>query len=330
MCCGARTSWKTGGVDEVSSTRTDQLPGAGRFAPSPTSALHLGNLRTALLAWLYARTAGLNFWLRIEDLDQARSQAAPGVADQQLRDLESLGLDWDGTPLRQSQRTELYQAYACRLESYECFCSRREIAEASLAPNDGFRAYPGTCAQLTDAQRAAKRAVRAPALRVRAAASTWCVEDYFAGRYCAPVDDFVLLRADGTPSYNLAVVVDDGLQGVSQVTRGADLLSSAPRQAWLAAQLGFPQAEYVHVGMVTDGSGHRLAKREHPESMTSLHAAGLSTREIFWILTDSCGLPRAASAHELLDLLRADPSPLGSKTLAAPRMLGDGHELKVL
>ncbi|MFC2689170.1 MAG: tRNA glutamyl-Q(34) synthetase GluQRS [Propionibacterium freudenreichii] len=295
--------------------------GAGRFAPSPTSQLHLGNLRTALLAWLFARAEGLRFLVRIEDLDQARVAAAPGVADQQLRDLAALGLDWDGPVLRQSGRIELYRSYADRLSSYECFCSRREIAEASAAPHGDYRPYPGTCAHLSAAQRAEARTRRTPALRVRAGGIAWTVHDRFAGDYSQRVDDFVLLRADGTPSYNLASVVDDALQGVRQVTRGADLLSSAPRQAWLTHRLGYVQPVYAHVGLVLNGAGVRLAKRDHPTDMTTLAAQGIDARRVLRMLTDSCGLPTAECPGELLAMVRADPGLLHRPALAQPCVL---------
>jgi len=275
---------------------------AGRFAPTPTSDLHLGNLRTALLAWLMARAEGRSFFVRIEDLDQARTAAAPGVAQRQLDDLATLGIDWGGEVLWQSQRFELYRQYASGLDTYECFCSRAEIASASQAPHGDFRPYPGTCAKLTDEERAARRAEgRSPAIRVRAGGASMTVHDKHAGEFTSVVDDFVLIRGDGTPAYNLAVVVDDGLQGVDQVVRGADLLASAPRQAWLATRLGFPVPQYAHVGLAVNTGGSRLAKRDGAVTMRALSERGWAPGDVLNLITDSLGWPRVAHTVDLLD-----------------------------
>lgn len=272
---------------------------AGRFAPSPTSDLHLGNLRTALLSWLFARDAGLSFLLRIEDLDQQRVAATPGIAARQLADLSALGLDWDGPVVQQSGRFEIYRDAAAGLDTYECFCTRREIAEASRAPHGTYRPYPGTCAQLTETERAARRRDRPAAIRVRAQGATMVVRDMHAGEICGVVDDFVLFRADSTPAYNLAVVVDDGLQGVTQVCRGADLLGSAPRQAWLAARLGFEVPSYAHVGLAINAAGARLAKRDGAVTLAALSRRGVSAAQVCRRLCASAGLPEADSAGEL-------------------------------
>ena len=288
---------------------------AGRFAPSPTSDLHLGNLRTALLAWLMAKSSGRSFLVRIEDLDQARTAAAPGVAARQLSDLTALGIDWDGEVLEQSARFDIYRDFAARLDTYECFCTRAEIAASSQAPHGPWRPYPGTCAHLTSAQRAERRLVRTPAIRVRAGGATTAhagqpsmtIHDAHAGDVTGPVDDFVLIRGDGTPAYNLAVVVDDGLQGVDQVVRGADLLDSAPRQAWLATRLGFPVPEYSHVGLAVNAAGARLAKRDGAVSLRALAGLGWTPRDVLWSITDSLGWPRADNAHELLEAARQSP-----------------------
>jgi glutamyl-tRNA synthetase len=223
----------------------------GRYAPSPTGTLHLGNLRTAVLAWLFARSAGSQFLVRMEDLDQSRVR--PGYAEQQLADLAAVGVDWDGEVVFQSQRLPLYEDAIARLRSagliYECFCTRAEIRAAVEAPHGPLPegAYPGTCRDLTEAERARRRAERPPALRVRADAPG--------------VDDFVVRRNDGWPAYNLAVVVDDHAQGVEQVVRGADLEDSTPRQVWLARALGLREFSYVHVPLVLGADGSRLAKR---------------------------------------------------------------------
>jgi glutamyl-tRNA synthetase len=266
---------------------------AGRFAPSPTSDLHLGNLRTALLAWLFARSTGRELLLRIEDLDQARVAAARGVAMRQLADLAALGIDHDGDVVWQSQRLGLYAGALSRLDTYECFCSRREIRESAQAPHgDGHRPYPGTCRDLTEAERAARRAVRPAALRVRAGGVTATGIDALYGPVSEPIDDFVVQRGDGTYAYNLAVVVDDGVQGVDQVVRGDDLLSSVPRQAWLAGQLGFTPPTYAHVPLAVGPDGRRLAKRDGAVTLADLAAAGVTAEQ---------ALARIAASLDLAD-----------------------------
>ena len=264
---------------------------AGRFAPSPTSALHLGNLRTALVAWLAARSTGRSFLLRIEDLDTQRVAAAPYVAAGQLADLAALGLDFDGEVVWQSQRGARYAEVVAGLPTYECFCTRREIAEAASAPHgDGYRPYPGTCAGLTEAERAERRRVRRPALRVRAGGATQTVTDVIAGPVTGVVDDFVLVRNDGVPAYNLAVVVDDVAQGVDQVVRGDDLLSSSPRQAWLTRQLGGTVPEYLHVPLVLNAQGKRLAKRDGAVTLAELAQSGVDAGSVVNLLAVSLGL----------------------------------------
>ena len=207
----------------------------GRFAPSPTGSLHLGNLRTALLAWLFARSQDARFLVRVEDLDAGRVQA--GCEEQQLADLRALGLDWDGPVVRQSERAALYAAALERLEAqgllYECWCTRAEIREAASAPHGALPggAYPGTCLRLGAAERAARRASGRPAaLRVRAGGARIAFEDRLCGPVEGVVDDLVVRRNDGAFAYNLAVVVDDAEQGIGEVVRGADLLDSTPRQ----------------------------------------------------------------------------------------------------
>lgn len=279
----------------------------GRFAPSPTSSLHLGNLRTALLAWWFARRVDGGFVLRVEDLDQQRSAAAPTIAREQAEDLARLGIDHDGEVWRQSERLQHYRELAAELDCYECFCSRKDIAQAAQAPHDGLRPYPGTCAQLSSAQRAERRLTRSPAIRVRAEGTHWTVHDRFAGEVSAVVDDFVLFRADGTPSYNLACVVDDGEQGISQITRGADLLGSAPRQAWLADRLGHAQPDYVHVGLVVNAEGQRLAKRAGDLTLADLDPdPALATGRALKLICASLGWPVVGSAADLLDAVPAD------------------------
>lgn len=241
---------------------------AGRFAPSPTGELHVGNLRTALLAWLAARSTGRGFVVRMEDLDRVTS--SPAHATRQLADLGALGLDWDGPVVFQSERFDRYRAAIDRLTAdgrvYPCYCTRREIraeiAAASAAPHGPPGSYPGTCRDLTPRERAAREAAGRPAaLRLRTDGEVIRFVDAVAGPFEGPVDDVVLARADGVPAYNLAVVVDDAAQGVTQVVRGDDLLTSTPRQILLQRLLGFPEPEYAHVPLVVDAEGRRLAKR---------------------------------------------------------------------
>lgn len=287
------------------------MPFVDRYAPSPTSDLHLGNLRTALAGWLLARSAGGQWKLRVEDLDEARVRAAQGAAARQLADLAELGLTWDVEVVTQSERRETYQATLAQLgdRTYECFCTRREIQQAVSAPHaDGYRPYPGTCARLTREQRARRRRERPAAIRVRAEGAAFTVEDRFAGPVTGVVDDFVLVRGDGAPAYNFAVVVDDLYQGVTHITRGADLLASAPRQAWLAAQLGGCPARYAHIGLVANRDGVRLAKRDGAVSLADLKAQGWDTAQVLAELTASLGLGRHDTAVGALTHL-TEPLP---------------------
>jgi glutamyl-tRNA synthetase len=238
----------------------------GRFAPSPTGPLHLGSLRTALAAWLFARSQNARFLVRIEDLDPQRSR--PEFALAQLEDLAALGLDWDEPPVRQSERHERYEAALGRLADagrlYPCYCTRAKIREAASAPHDELPegAYPGTCRTLSAAERRGREAEGRPfALRVRANAERIQFEDRLLGSCGEVVDDFVVRRADGIPAYQLAVVVDDAAQGIAEVVRGADLAKSTPRQILLARLLGLRVPSYAHVGLVLGADGARLAKR---------------------------------------------------------------------
>lgn len=267
------------------------MTSAGRFAPSPSGELHVGNLRTALLAWLFARSTGRRFLLRVEDLDRARA----GAEEVQLRDLAAIGVDWDGDVVRQTDRGPLYDAALRTLHdaglTYECFCTRREIQEAPSAPHAPQGAYPGTCRRLTEEEREQRRASRPAAIRLRAGVREWTVEDELHGRYLGTVDDFVLRRNDGVTAYNLAVVVDDAAQGIDQVVRGDDLLSSAPRQAYLASLLGLPVPQYAHVPLVVNHDGARLAKRDGAVTLADLAAVGLSAEKVRELILASLGLP---------------------------------------
>lgn len=285
---------------------------AGRFAPSPTSALHVGNLRTALVAWLLARRTGRAFRLRIEDLDTVRVAAAGDIARGQVADLAAIGLDFDGDAVRQSERLDAYRDALAGLDTYECFCTRREITEAASAPHgDGYRPYPGTCLRLTAARRAELAASRRPALRVRADGAISTVTDLWAGDLTGVVDDFVLVRNDGVPAYNLAVVVDDLAMDVDQVVRGDDLLSSSPRQAWLARRLGGTPPAYAHVPLALNAAGKRLAKRDGAVTLADLAALGVSPADVLGRLAVSLDLaePGEPVPPGLL-LARFDPSRL--------------------
>lgn len=278
---------------------------AGRFAPSPSADLHIGNLRTAVLAWLFARSTGRRFLIRVEDLDY---RADSDIAARQLDDLAALGLTWDGPAEYQSAHRDRYDSVIDGLVAagmvYECYCSRRDIAQAPRAPHAPQGAYPGICRDLTDAEREARRdqTGRPPALRLRTDVITYTVTDLLHGTYTGIVDDFVVRRGDGVPAYNLAVVVDDAAAGIDQVVRGDDLLSSSPRQAYLARLLGHPEPVYAHVPLVLNEDGARLAKRDGAVTLAEIGVA-----RAFAQITDSLGWP-AGDLDELLE--RFDPAQL--------------------
>ena len=252
--------------------------------------VHLGNLRTALLAWLFARSAGSRFLVRMEDLDTSRVR--PGVAEKQLADLAAVGLDWDGEVAYQSARQDRYVAAIEDLRAagrlYECFCTRAEIREAASAPHGPLPEghYPGTCLRLTAAEREEQRAMRPPALRVRAEGARVGFADRLHGQVEGIVDDFVVRRNDGAVAYNLAVVVDDAAQCVEEVVRGDDLLDSTPRQLFLARMLGLPEPSHAHVPLVLGPDGARLAKRHGAVTLREVPADAARA----WML-DSLGLP---------------------------------------
>lgn len=290
----------------------------GRFAPSPTGRLHLGNLRTALVAWLFARSSASRFLVRMEDLDRVTSSLHH--ERQQLADLAALGLDWDGSVIRQSERFALYDAAIDRLVgeglTYPCYCTRREIAEAASAPHGGMIRYPGTCRRLSVGERAEReRSGRPPALRLRTEGETIGFVDRLAGAFEGEVDDIVLRRNDGVPAYNLAVVVDDAAQGVEEVVRGDDLLASTPSQIALARLLGLPVPVYAHVGLVLGPDGARLAKRHGAVTL-----ADRDPGEVLALLAVNLGLACAderVSARELVARLDPQAVPRGPWTLPA-------------
>ncbi|HVZ89133.1 MAG TPA: tRNA glutamyl-Q(34) synthetase GluQRS [Polyangia bacterium] len=282
----------------------------GRFAPSPTGLLHLGNVRTALLAWLDARAAGGAFVMRMEDLDRARVQ--PESEARQLADLAWLGLDWDEgpdrggpfAPYRQSQRTALYDAAIDRLlaagRAFECACSRADIARAASAPHDdGEPRYPGTCRGHDPADVRARAAAqgRAPAIRFDGRGDRIAFTDALHGPVGAEpegIDDFVLRRADGVAAYQLAVVIDDAAMRITRVVRGDDLLRSTPRQLALYEALGLTPPVFAHVPLVVTPGGERLAKRTRPPSLASLREAGVAAETVVGALAASAGVGNGA------------------------------------
>lgn len=285
--------------------------GAGRYAPSPTGDLHLGNLRTALLAWLFARSTSRRFLLRIEDLDSGRVR--PGIAEQQLSDLTALGITFDGEPVVQSRRLAAYEEALRSLAdvTYECFCSRREIAQAASAPHGAVPRYPGTCQNLTEADRRSRRLTRQPALRLRADGAWQTIHDVLHGEITAEVDDVVLRRNDGVPAYNLAVVVDDVFSGIDQVVRGEDLLPAAATQAYLTKLLGHHLPTYAHVPLAVNVEGRRLAKRDGAVTLPELAAYGMTPDAVLRVIAQSLELTGPGEPVSLDGMLnRFDPGRL--------------------
>lgn len=278
----------------------------GRFAPSPSGRMHLGNVFSALLAWLSVRSRGGRMLLRIEDLDPDRCR--PEYAKTLKRDLDWLGLDWDAEQTPQSRRTEAYRAEFDKLAAlglvYPCYCSRVELHAAS-APHasDGAVVYAGTCRDLTPEQRAVK--TRAPAWRVRVPDERITVHDGLQGLWqedlARDCGDFIIRRSDGVYAYQLAVVTDDADGGVTEIVRGRDLLSSTPRQLWLQETLGFAHPAYYHVPLLTAPDGRRLSKREKDLDLGALRQR-LSPQELLGQLAYLAGLqpePAPATAAEL-------------------------------
>ena len=263
----------------------------GRLAPTPSGGLHLGNARTFLIAWLSARAAGGRMVMRIDDLDQARVK--PGAVDQALADLRWLGLEWDGEPVFQSRRGAAYGAALAKLQAdglvYPCSCSRREIEQAARAPHAGDEGpvYPGTCRGRVGNSR------RPPAWRFAVSDGRVEFTDGVHGRcemdVAAACGDFVVFRNDGIAAYQLATVVDDAFQGVTEVVRGDDLLSSTPRQLLLDRALGLTPPRFLHVPLVLDAGGERMAKRRDSTRLAVLRADGVSAARVIGRLAGSCG-----------------------------------------
>ncbi len=307
------------------SQSTGHRPVVGRFAPSPTGRLHLGSLVAAVGSWLMAKRSGGSWLVRIEDLDTPR--VVPGMAEDILRTLETLGLVWDGEVLRQSNRTHLYREALDRLtasgRAYQCGCSRSEIARISSAPHgtSGELRYPGTC---RDGLPPGKppRAVR---VRVDNELIRFndCIMGEMSENLAETCGDFVLRRADGPFAYHLAVVVDDVLQGVNQVVRGADLLASTPRQIHLQRLLGYQPPDYCHVPLVTAPDGGKLSKRDAPVSLAEgvdIHSCGavLIHSALTFLGQPIPPLLRRAPLREVLEWGVAHFDPLLVPRISAP------------
>lgn len=290
----------------------------GRFAPSPSGRMHLGNLWSCLLAWLAARSAEGGMVLRLEDLDPDRCRQE--YCDQIMRDLEWLGLDWDGVPVYQSRRTELYRQAFHALEQqdviYPCFCTRAERLAAS-APHrsDGVTVYSGRCRALTQMEREELLQSRRPAWRAQVpeqeVAFTDILQGVFSENLARDCGDFILRRSDGVFAYQLAVVVDDGEMGVTQVVRGSDLLSSTPRQMWLQERLDLPHPEYGHLSLLLAPDGRRLAKRDRDLELGQLQER-FTAPEIVGRLAYTANLidrPEAVTPQELIPLFSWEKLP---------------------
>jgi len=299
----------------------------GRFAPTPSGRMHLGNVFAALIAWLSVRSKDGSLVLRMEDLDTQRTSEE--FAHILRQDLLWLGLDWDRETPPQSQRSEAYQKYFDMLADkgllYPCYCTRSQLHSVN-APHmsDGTYVYAGTCRDLTESQRAAFD--RKPAWRVRVPDRQWIVNDLAQGIYqenlITDCGDFVVRRADGVFVYQLAVTVDDGEAGVTEVVRGQDLLGSAPRQMYLQELFGFPHPTYGHVPMLLAPDGRRLSKRDKDLDLGYLRAH-ISPELLLGTLAFSAGLidqKVALSARELVsefswEKLKKDAIYLDSSSL---------------
>ena len=297
----------------------------GRFAPSPSGRMHLGNVFAALMAWCSARSQGGEIVLRVEDLDPQRT--SPAFAEQIKTDLLRLGLDWDREVPWQSARTAAYDEAFARLEAlglvYPCYCSRSQVHAAS-APHQGESeyVYAGTCRNLTAAERAAK--TRLPCWRLRVPAEEWTVHDRVQGDYTENLErdcgDFVIRRADGVYAYQLAVVVDDAANGVTEVVRGRDLLSSAPRQKYLFHLLGLPAPEYAHVPLLLAPDGRRLSKRDADMDLDALLARH-TPEQLLGLLAHASGLlprPEPISAPDLAAIFDWNKVQKGNVCLQVP------------
>ncbi|MFC4597431.1 tRNA glutamyl-Q(34) synthetase GluQRS [Cohnella hongkongensis] len=298
----------------------------GRFAPTPSGLLHIGNALAALAAWLQMRQAGGEIVLRMEDIDKARSR--PAFAEQILDDLRWLGLDWDEGPREggphapyvQSQRESHYEEALERLRQadrlYPCYCSRSDLASLASAPHglaSEGAAYPGLCRSLTAEERAAKAAVKSSSLRFQMPAGRIVFRDGWRGS-CSfdgeALGDFIVKRADGMFSYQLAVTVDDAAMGITDVLRGGDLLDSTPRQLALYEALGLPAPDFVHIPLLADEAGSRLSKRDKSLTLAALKESGAAPERVLGLLAALAGWldrPEAVAASELIPLFKPVP-----------------------
>lgn len=299
------------------------MVGSGRYAPSPSGDLHVGNLRTALIAWACARSQGLEFVMRMEDLDE---RARPQYVQSQLADLKALGIDWDGEVLFQSDRIAAYEEVVTQLQErgllYECYCTRADIREAPTAPHAPPGSYPGTCRDLTEQEREEGRKKlanmsRGPALRLRTNNDALTFTDRVCGEFTGHIDDFVIRRGDGVMAYNLVAVVDDEYQHVQQVVRADDLLDSTPRQIYLQQLLGFTTPEYYHVPLVVNEQGQRLAKRDGAVTLAQLAEQGIGPEKVFAMIATSLG-SKAETATEFLESFDPSTLPREPWTFTAP------------
>lgn len=288
----------------------------GRYAPSPTGRLHLGNLRTALLAWLHARLQSGEFLLRFDDLDTPRVVA--GSDEQVMADLQLLGLDWDDEVVYQSDCIADYQSALELLTQqglcYECFCSRKDIQQAVSAPHGKTAVYPGTCKPLSQTERNEKFLQKTPAIRLHVADKNIEFEDGIAGyqqqQLAEECGDFVIKRADGLFAYQLAVVIDDINQGVTDVVRGSDLLDSAARQLYLFDLFKAKLPQFWHMPLMLDADGKRLAKRDGSDSLEQWQDLGKTPEQLIARFASELGLISgkvgALTAKELLAELSLD------------------------
>ncbi|WP_127531748.1 tRNA glutamyl-Q(34) synthetase GluQRS [Paenibacillus kobensis] len=292
----------------------------GRFAPTPSGYMHIGNARTALLSWLQIRSADGQFVLRIEDIDKPRSK--PHYAKQAVDDLRWLGLDWDEgpdiggdyAPYVQSEREASYEAALVQLQErevlYPCYCSRADLQAIASAPH-GLTAegpaYPGSCRHLTAEERAGREALKQPALRFALPDRPIAFHDEAAGEQSFPAGaggDFVVKRADGIISYQLAVVVDDDAMGITDVLRGWDLLDSTPRQLLLYEALGMEPPRFAHVPLLLGPDGARLAKRHGAVSLASIRERGIAPELVVGLMAAWSGLHDRAEPIEAAELVR--------------------------
>jgi len=292
----------------------------GRFAPTPSGRLHIGNLYAALMAWLQARNAGGVFALRMEDIDKPRSR--PEWAELILTDLRWFGLDWDEGPdvggpfgpYTQSERMDRYEEALDKLRRdeklYPCFCSRAELFSVASAPHglaSEGPAYSGACRALTAAERSRRAETKTPSLRFAAPTDApVAFEDGVYGRVVYPPGaggDFVVRRADSIVGYQLAVVVDDAAMEITQAVRGADLLDSTPRQLWLYEALGLTPPAFAHVPLLCDETGERLSKRQKSLAAAALREAGVPAETLVGLVACAAGLidrPEAVRPSELV------------------------------